>query len=144
MGTLSWPPKLSEEQLASLTRLATTWALSHGLLYLPPTDGAQPPAPTSAIHAPLALFPSPFPRPLFLLAQRLQRTYDELYARVAMDTEFLDRVMGAEEGAGKVDEFTGQLWKGWRALRDQGQERVGRLHRWPRRRSADGCARNCT
>lgn len=43
-----------------------------------------------------------------------------LYARIAMDVEFLDRVMGAEEGAGKVDEFTGKLWKGWKGLRDEG------------------------
>ena len=36
-----------------------------------------------------------------------------------MDTKFLDSVMGSEEGVGKVDEFTGQLWRGWKALRDE-------------------------
>ena len=36
-----------------------------------------------------------------------------------MDMEFLDSVMGSEEGVGKVDEFTGQLWRGWKALRDE-------------------------
>lgn len=130
MASISWPPNVSDEQLASLTRLATTYALAHGLLYLPPSeDGSQPPAPTSAIHAPLALFPSPFPRRLFDLANCLQRTYNVLYARIAMDVEFLDRVMGAEDGAGKVDEFTGALWKGWKELRDQGlvQEQVSVL-----------------
>ncbi|KAH9919289.1 glutathione synthase [Fomitopsis serialis] len=36
-----------------------------------------------------------------------------------MDEEFLDRVMGEVEGVGKVDEFTGQLWRRWRRLRDE-------------------------
>ncbi|KZT69583.1 glutathione synthase [Daedalea quercina L-15889] len=35
-----------------------------------------------------------------------------------MDEEFLDRVMGEVEGVGKVDEFTGQLWRRWRNLRN--------------------------
>lgn len=119
-----WPPALSESQLAALTILATTYALSHGLTYLPITT-VQPPAPTSAIHAPLALFPSPFPRSLFDLAWKLQRIYNVLYARVALDEEFLDRVMGEVEGVGKVDEFTGQLWRRWRKLRDEGVVQVG-------------------
>ncbi|KAH7928740.1 glutathione synthase [Leucogyrophana mollusca] len=118
-----WPPKLTEPQLESLTLAATTYALSHGLLYLPlpsPPSQAQPPAPTSAIHAPLALFPSPVPRALFDRAQRLQRVYNVLYARVALDEAFLDRVMGAVEGVGRADEFVGTLWRGWRAVRDEG------------------------
>ena len=118
-----WPPEISDQQREQLTLLATTYALSHGLIYLPPAN-VQPPAPTSAIHAPLALFPSPFPREQFELAKRLQREYNVLYARVAMDEEFLDRVMGAERGVGRVDEFTGQLWRIWKSLRDQGVQQV--------------------
>ncbi|KAI0362179.1 glutathione synthase [Trametes cingulata] len=114
-----WPPDVTDEQREALTLLATTYALSHGLVYLPPAD-VQPPVPTSAIHAPLALFPSPFPRKQFELARELQRSYNVLYARVAMDEDFLDRVMGAEAGVGRVDEFTGQLWRIWKRLRDQG------------------------
>lgn len=113
-----WPPTLSDTQLEALTLLATTHALSHGLVYLPVAK-IQPPAPTSAIHAPIALFPSPFPRTLFQHAQRLQSTYNVLYARVATDVAFLDRVMGEAEGVGKVDEFTGQLWRRWKKLRDE-------------------------
>ncbi|KAI8998583.1 glutathione synthase [Trametes punicea] len=114
-----WPPEVTDEQRLALTLLATTYALSHGLVYLPPAD-VQPPAPTSAIHAPLALFPSPFPRKQFELARRLQRLYNVLYARIALDEAFLDRVMGAAQGVGRVDEFTGQLWRLWKRLRDQG------------------------
>ncbi|KAH8109754.1 glutathione synthase [Phellopilus nigrolimitatus] len=116
-----WPPALSDEQRAELTRLATTYALAHGLLYLPLPDPAAPPAPApaaapqSAIHAPLALLPAPFPRALFAGARRLQRVYNVLYARVALDAPFLDAVMGA---LADVDDFTAQLWRSWRRLRD--------------------------
>lgn len=119
----NWPPTLSDCQLDALTVLATTYALSHGLVYLP-VAAIQPPVPTSVIHAPLALLPSPFPRRLFHHAQKLQRIYNVLYARVASDVAFLDRVMGQIEGVGKVDEFTGQLWERWKRLRD---ERHGKI-----------------
>ncbi|KAF8993507.1 hypothetical protein BDQ17DRAFT_1368246 [Cyathus striatus] len=84
-----WPPTVTKSQLEALTRYATTYALSHGLL-------------------------------LFEQAKRIQRTYNVLYSRIAMDEDFLDEVMGAETGVGKVDEFIGQLWKGWKQLRDTG------------------------
>ncbi|CAL1713699.1 unnamed protein product [Somion occarium] len=113
-----WPPQLTEAQVHSLTLLATTYALSHGLVYLP-VASVQPPTPTSTIHAPLSLFPSPVPRRLFNQARNLQSLYNKLYARIAMDEVFLDRVMGVN-GVGKVDEFTGELWKRWKRLRDEG------------------------
>lgn len=118
----SWPPSLTPIQLEALTLYATTYALSHGLLYLLP--GPQPAIPSAAIHAPFSLFPSPFPRKLFETGQRIQRTYNVLYARIAMDEEFLDRVMGTETGVGKVDDFIGQLWTGWKQLRDEGLAQV--------------------
>lgn len=119
----AWPPTLTEAQLEELSVYATTYALSHGLLYLPPAP-SLPKVPTAAIHAPLALFPSPLPRKLFEQATRLQRIYNVLYSRVALDDEFLDQVMGVETGVGKVDDFIGQLWRGWKALRDEGIDQV--------------------
>lgn len=119
----SWPPALTQPQLEALTLYATSYALSHGLLYLPPAD-RQPVVPSSAIHAPVSLFPSPVPRKLFEQGQRIQRIYNVLYSRIAMDEEFLDEVMGAETGVGKVDDFIGQLWRGWRKLRDDGHAPV--------------------
>ncbi|KAF8073575.1 glutathione synthase [Lyophyllum atratum] len=114
-----WPPTLTKAQVDELTLLATSYAFSNGLLYLPPAE-RQPPIPESAIHAPLALFPSPFPRSIFEHAKRIQRTYNVLYSRIAQDEEFLDRIMGTENGVGKVDDFIGQLWTGWKQLRDEG------------------------
>lgn len=123
----SWPPAVSDEQLESLTLQATTYALSHGLVYRPVAK-VQPVVPTSTIHAPLALFPSPIPRTLFNRARQLQHTYNTLYARVATDVAFLDKVMGAEVGVGKADEFTGELWKRWRRVRDEGIAQVRAIH----------------
>ncbi|KAI5995188.1 glutathione synthase [Pisolithus albus] len=114
-----WPPSLTDVQIDTLTQHATTYALSHGLTYLPP-GATQPPSPSSTIHAPISLLPSPIPRSLFKLAQRLQSSYNILYAQVAMDDDFLDKVMGAVVGVGKADEFVGTLWRGWRAIRDEG------------------------
>ncbi|KAG6902416.1 hypothetical protein C0995_000342 [Termitomyces sp. Mi166 len=114
-----WPPALTKAQIDELTLLATSYAFSTGLLYLPPAE-RQPTVPESAVHAPLALFPSPFPRSLFEQAKRIQGIYNILYARIALDEEFLDRIMGTENGVGKVDDFIGQLWTGWRGLRDKG------------------------
>lgn len=113
----SWPPSFTPAQLETLTLLATTYALSHSLLYLPPST-PQPPAPTSAIHAPLSLVPYPLPRRLFDSARKVQHAYNILYARIAMDHAFLDRIMGAEEGVGRVDEFVGRMWRGWKQIRD--------------------------
>ena len=121
--------EVCEKEIQELTRLATTYALAHGLLYLPVGD-VQPPAPTSAIHAPLALFPTSFPRSKFSLAQKLQPLYNVLYARVATDEKFLDEVMGGVDGAGKVDRFTGQLWRCWKQLRDEGIHQVCATALW--------------
>ncbi|KAG8738201.1 hypothetical protein FRC10_007137 [Ceratobasidium sp. 414] len=109
-----WPPLLDEPQVEELTRLATTWALSHGLVYLPvPPDGRG-----MAIHAPFTLVPTPFPKLLFDKAQRIQRAYNVLYSRIALDREFLDLVMGDNGGVGDVDQFTQNLWKTWKSTRD--------------------------
>ncbi|KAF8827950.1 hypothetical protein HHX47_DHR4000858 [Lentinula edodes] len=117
-----WPPLISDKDRNALQYRATSYALAHGLLYLP--IGVQPPKLTSAIHAPISLFPTPFPRDQFEQAQRLQSIYNILYSRIAMDIEFLDQTMGTEVGVGQVDEFTGQLWSGWRDLRERGLAQV--------------------
>jgi hypothetical protein len=114
-----WPPTLPVEQLNYLTFQATTYALACGLLYLPPTDRQPLPLiPASAIHAPFALFPTPFPKALFERAQRLQHIYNVLYTRVASDDAFLDGILSAASAVGRVDQFVGSLWRIWKDLRD--------------------------
>ena len=122
-----WPPSLSQAQLDELTLQATTYALAHGLLYLPPhSESSTPPSliPASAIHAPFALFPTPFPRHLFEHAMKLQKIYNVLYARVASDEAFLDRILSVDTGVGKVDEFVGSLWRIWKDVRTEGLVQV--------------------
>jgi hypothetical protein len=117
----AWPPDVTVEQLDQLTLLATTWALSHSLIYLPPFTPEKPPpsVPESAVHAPFSLFPAPIPRQLFKNALALQPAYNTLYARIALDTAFLDEVMGAG-GVADVDDFSSALWTAWKRLRDEG------------------------
>ena len=43
--------------------------------------------------------------------------YNALYARIALDWEFLDRVMGGS--VSKVDSFQGELWRGWKNVREE-------------------------
>ncbi len=122
-----WPPQLSQQQRSELLTLATLYALGNGLCYLPkPQTGLGDPgsAPGLAIHAPFTLFPSAVPRRLLAQAQRIQKTYNVLYSRIALDHIFLDRVMGAVQGVGRVDEFTGTLWKGWTAIRNTNKRYV--------------------
>ncbi|KEP51202.1 eukaryotic glutathione synthase, ATP-binding domain protein [Rhizoctonia solani 123E] len=109
-----WPPSLNNEQRDELSSLAATWALSHGLVYFPvsPTDRG------SVIHAPFTLLPSPFPKVLFQRAQTLQKAYNILYSRIALDRSFLDAVMGDNGGVSDVDQFTRELWKAWKSVRD--------------------------
>jgi hypothetical protein len=110
----TWPPSLQDEQREELSNLAATWALAHGLVYFPvsPTDRG------TAIHAPFTLLPSPFPKLLFERAQRIQKAYNVLYSRVALDREFLDAIMGDKGGVSDVDPFTRDLWKAWKSIRD--------------------------
>jgi hypothetical protein len=123
----SWPPDVTTEQLDQLTLLATTYALSHSILYLPPVspENPPPPAPESAIFAPISLIPTPIPRHIFSKALTLQRAYNTLYARITLDTSFLDRVMGPG-GVSDVDDFTSALWSAWKVLRDKGVPPVRR------------------
>ena len=123
----SWPPNLTTEQLDQLTLLATTYALSHSILYLPPVSPEKPPppAPESAVIAPISLIPTPIPRHLFSRVSDLQRLYNNLYAAVASDTSFLDQVMGPG-GVADVDDFTSALWTTWKTLRDEGVPPVRR------------------
>ncbi|KAH9968289.1 glutathione synthase [Russula compacta] len=116
-----WPPDVTTEQLEQLTLLATTYALSHSLIYLPllSPDKPFPSAPQSSIHAPISLIPAPIPRRLFAQALTLQRAYNTLYARVALDTSFLDHLMGPG-GVSDVDDFTSALWSAWKKLRNEG------------------------
>ncbi|KAK0549119.1 Glutathione synthetase [Tilletia horrida] len=134
----AWPPAFSEDQLRALASASTDYALAHGLVYRPVAvtsfQGRKVPT-DSVIHAPFSLLPSPFPRSLFERAHgaadrkqeesqsrghSLAALYAHLYARVTLDHDFLERVIGAN--VAKVDEFQGKLWEIYLQVRKEQQE----------------------
>ncbi|KAI6114503.1 glutathione synthase [Pisolithus sp. B1] len=100
--------------------------LFHIWKYLVPQNllATQPPSPSSTIHAPISLLPSPIPRSLFEQTRQLHSSYNILFAQVAMDDDLLDKVTGAVVGVGKADEFVGTLWRGRKAIRGEGTVQV--------------------
>lgn len=111
-----WPPNLNEDRIAYLTRKATTWALAHSFVLVPPhpvDDNVDPrdrPSslpPIRAQPAPLSLFPTPFPRRLYQQANSLQNMLNALYLRVTLDWTFMDRIM---EKVAPVDAFQARLY----------------------------------
>jgi hypothetical protein len=106
----AYPPALQPAQLAQLSHDARDFALSRGLAYRPlPATGAAPPQ-SSAIHAPLALLPTPWPREAYAHAQRLMPLYSALYARVAADGDWLEATLRL---AVRGDSFAEALWRVW-------------------------------
>ncbi|KAI3643247.1 hypothetical protein MP228_012802 [Amoeboaphelidium protococcarum] len=78
----NWPPTLTEQQLRELKEHAVDYALSHGLV-MKNKDLK------SIQHAPVALFPSPFPQPAFDYAYEVQPFWNKLVDVISQDHEFL-------------------------------------------------------
>lgn len=133
-----WPPVQTPAQEEALLALASDYALAHGLVLRPVAEAGAGPSTTTAIHAPYALFPTPFPRALFAQAQRLQPLYNALYAQVTVDAPFLEEVVGG--AVAKVDEFQGKLYDVWRQVEAEGVKQVS--PRWSAN-TADGSASRC-
>ena len=94
--TSQYPPALEAPDGENLTAVASAYALSHGLCVRPPLsipggDSALGSIATSP--APLTLLPSPFPRECFIQAKEVQKAYDELYAAVSRDEDFISRMV---------------------------------------------------
>lgn len=122
-AAMTWPPLLAPDVEKSLIDLAADYALSHGLVYRPPTlPHSDGPSTTTAIHAPYSLFPTPFPRHLFEHASELQPLYNALYAHVTVDDAFLDEVVGG--AVAKVDDFQGKLYELWKKVSQEGIKQV--------------------
>ena len=85
-----YPPNLTPQQLDFLIASLKDYCLSHGITIRPASssDGDS-----SAIHAPVTLFPSLFPRSAWEQAIHVQKTYNILYARIANDVEWLGKIM---------------------------------------------------
>jgi glutathione synthase len=90
-----FPPTLTQLQLEALRDLGVDWALSHGLSIRAIKEAI--PKPTilkdAVIHAPLALFPSPFPRSCYEQAYALGPMFNLMIHRITQDRAFLSQVM---------------------------------------------------
>lgn len=101
---LQYPPELSSGDEEETLIACQHWALSHGLCML---DDGKVLSKTS--HAPFTLFPTPFPKTAFEEALNVQTAFNELYARVSSNAEWLENVIS--ELAEFDPEFTGRLFK---------------------------------
>lgn len=92
----NYPPQLSPEQQAFLVRFTKDWAIQNGLAVRPnPTllpEGADSNH-VLATTAPVTLFPSPFPKACFEEAQALQTLYNQLYATITSNQEWLGGII---------------------------------------------------
>ena len=92
----SYPPELSEAQSDYLLSNVKDWSILNGLA-VRPSEAFIPktidPSGSLAITAPVTLFPSPFPRGCFEEARAIQAAYNELYALVANDEEWLQQIV---------------------------------------------------
>lgn len=91
-----WPPQISQDQEDYLLASLKDWSMTHGLAVRPspafvPAD--IDPSGSLAVTAPVTLFPSPFRRACLENAQAIQRAYNELYAAIAQDEEWLGQVV---------------------------------------------------
>ena len=91
-----WPPKVSSEQEKYILDIIKDWSIANGLTVRPsPAFVSQEVDPRGvlAVTAPVTLFPSPFPRACFNEALDIQCAYNELYAAIVRDEDWLGRVI---------------------------------------------------
>ncbi|EAQ90938.1 hypothetical protein CHGG_02873 [Chaetomium globosum CBS 148.51] len=115
----SYPPTLDDAlEKDRLAQAIKDWTIANGLAVRPP------PAVASnnlegilAMSAPVTLFPSPFPKSCFEEAKAIQTKYNELYARISQDEEYLS---GLVQEVASGDEFIAELWKIHLRVKEEG------------------------
>jgi glutathione synthase len=87
----SYPPTLDDAlEKDRLVQTIKDWTITNGLTVRPPPAVAGNDSEgILAMSAPVTLFPSPFPKSCFEEAQAIQIQYNDLYARISRDEEFL-------------------------------------------------------
>jgi glutathione synthase len=96
MADDNYPPEETSDEIKHLVSLIKDWSIAHGLAVRPPPSVVSAefdPHGILATTAPVTLFPSPFPRVCFDQARSIQEAYNELYASIAQDEEFLKSIV---------------------------------------------------
>ncbi|KAI9661607.1 MAG: hypothetical protein M1821_008845 [Bathelium mastoideum] len=115
-----YPPELTDEQHKYLVTNLIDWSVAHGLTVKPPSSfvsAEQDPLGVSATPAPVTLFPSLFPQRCYDEALAIQSTYNELYAAIAQDEDWLRSIV---EGLLDIDDFVSQLWHIHLSVKEEG------------------------
>ncbi|TID01531.1 Glutathione synthetase [Colletotrichum higginsianum] len=105
-----YPPRLSQAEQDALVQTVKDWTIGNGLSVRPPANVVSPesdPKGILAVNVPVTLFPSPFPRSCFEQARSVQKTYNELYAAISRDEDFLSAMVNEVKGG---DDFISKLW----------------------------------
>ena len=92
----TYPPSVQPDQEDYLVQTVKDWTIEHGLTVRPGPNVVSEeanPHRVLATNAPVTLFPSPFSRQCFEQAQSLQKAYNELYAAIANDENWLANVL---------------------------------------------------
>lgn len=84
MAYPSYPPDTSEKEAAFINNTIIDWSLGNGLAMLTPEGKG-----VTAVHAPVTVYPSPFPKSGFESALEVQKSFNELYATVSDNVEWL-------------------------------------------------------
>lgn len=83
-----FPPETSEQEAKFINDTIIDWSLGNGLTMLTPEGHG-----VTAVHAPVTVYPSPFPKSGFETALEVQKTFNKLYARVSDDKEWLTEAL---------------------------------------------------
>lgn len=106
-----YPPRLSRDEESYLVSHVKDWSIAHGLAVRPAPSFVEPgqdPSGVLAATAPVTLFPSLFPRSCFEEGLAIQKAYNELYAAIAQDEDWLRDIIAELLD---VDDFVARLWE---------------------------------
>ncbi|CAG8688162.1 24243_t:CDS:10 [Cetraspora pellucida] len=104
--------EISPTSLEFLKEQAIDWALSHGLIIRSNSNFSS-----TVVHAPISLFPSPFPKKEFELALELQPIFNLLFHKLSRDHELIEKVVGELIN---VDDFIQKLYNIYLTVRKEG------------------------
>lgn len=94
----AYPPPLTDLEVEQLVDTVKDWSIANGLAIRPPATvipTETDPKGIAAVSAPVTLFPSPFPKECFAQGQAVQNTYNELYAAVSRNEQFIAETVKA-------------------------------------------------
>ena len=109
--------EVNDPKIRRTAEEAISWAFQHGLVVASGTETAG-----QVFHAPIALYPTPFPRDVFEFAKEITPKFAELYDKVSEDDGFMRETL--KEAALNDPEFTGRLWKIYEACGKRGNGRL--------------------